>query len=231
MKPVFSELVQKGLELQFVTNCQNLEQSLLNKIFAACYAEININKFNQVLLIGNVGRTLWRELGASHFANDNPIDDYAKECVIEVLDSHLQVRDYHIVYPGPGYPPLQELGALAGWQSDSLLKIGIHPEYGTWFAYRALVLMDSDMPISDFDVPVSSCLSCKTKDCIAACPSGAVTTKAYDLGRCLDFRLQKDSICANQCLSRIMCPVGESYKYTMEQIHYHYQNSYLAILY
>ena len=48
--------------------------------------------------------------------------------------------------PGPLRTGLQQLGALVGWHQASRLMIGIDPEWGTWFAYRALVVAAEHVP-------------------------------------------------------------------------------------
>ena len=85
----------------------------------------------------NIGST-WQKTRA-HRSND-PIDDYTRVAVDRCLQRILPPQAYRFLYPGNISIGLQQLGELAGWHHPSPFAIGIDAEWGSWFAYRALVL-------------------------------------------------------------------------------------------
>jgi len=124
---------------------------------------------------------------------------------------------------------LQSLGRLAGWHRDSLLKIGIHPHWGTWFGYRVLLLTDTDWPAQVADAADSPCQGCAAAPCRSACPVGAVGKDGLDLERCVSHRAGAGSACAFCCPARDACPIGAAQRYDQAQIRHSYGESLRAI--
>jgi len=113
-----------------------------------------------------------------------------------------------LIYPGKAPAPLTLLGELANWSTPSPLGLGLHTQYGPWFAYRALVKTttalqthtstnavtnfgDLSPTISNADnsnridilknnvnATTSPCLRCTTTPCVSACPGNAVSVKS-----------------------------------------------------
>jgi ferredoxin-like protein FixX len=131
-----------------------------------------------------------------------------------------------VLYPLSSSPvPLVALGTLAGWHHGSPFRVGINAAFGSWFAYRALVLADSDFAVTAPLTAPSPCDSCADKPCITACPAGAVGTDTFEAPACFGHRLQAGSDCAARCRARAACPVASEHRYSEAQTAYHYGRS------
>ncbi len=212
-------LNEKGLNIQAVININNIPAKLLSTINNSV---TNTDQFKQLIILGHLGKLLWEKVNASTSGSDNPIDDYASLIVNNLFSQYYPDNHFEIAYPGSEVIGLQQLGQLAGWHNASPFKVGINDQWGSWFAYRAVVLADTNFISTDVLESISPCISCKEQLCISACPSNALVTGELDNQCCIDYRKQAVSDCKNTCLARVSCPVGSEYRYTDEQIHYHY---------
>jgi len=202
-----------------------------------------------LLLTGNSGTEFWRLQKAfskrSGAADNHPVDRYALAATTQALTEFLPTSASCILYPqlpettAPRFAvSLQTLGQRVGWHQASPLGIGIHPQHGLWFAYRSLVLLDcetadelGEKPLTSVLERVSSCADCESHACIQACPAQALTyNQVPDMGRCVAHRREVASTCASQCLAREACPIGQSWRYSKDQIDYHYSVSLQSIL-
>lgn len=187
----------------------------------------------QVILIGHGGRRLWTVVGerraAGELDSDHPIDLHTRQTVNAWAAEALAGKRYRLLFPldGGRYPAIdfRALGRLAGWHFDSPFMVGVHPRWGSWFAYRALLIADSDLPLTAPERGSSPCTSCEAQPCRVACPAGAVAPEGFALGPCSEFRLRPGSPCALTCLSRLACPVGRAHRYDAAQMAHSYQNS------
>lgn len=181
--------------------------------------------YRQLILIGHGGRRLWQCVQASGIRSADPIDDFTVRTVAQCFAAHLPANRYQLLYPSQHPIGLQQLGALAGWHHASPFMVGIDAEWGSWSAYRAVVLADTRFPVS---IPVyrsHPCASCLTQACIAACPAGALGDGPFRLDRCVAYRKLPDSACRTTCQARLSCPVGAEHRYTDEQIAHSYRIS------
>lgn len=211
-------LADAGLNRQFVFDLAALPDELLAPLG-------DTQGFRQLILLGHGGRRLWACVQAAQIASAHPIDDYCIATVDRLFRPILPSGGYRLVYPGDTPIGLQSLGKLAGWHHPTPFMVGIDEEFGSWSAYRAVLLADSDFCPS---VPVdrkSPCASCRDTPCIVACPAGALAGGRFDLTACSDFRLQPDSPCALGCLARQACPVGAEHRYESSQITHSYARS------
>jgi epoxyqueuosine reductase len=230
MNPILTKLCDAGLNLQAVFNCEDLPADTGKQIQGTDNTPLHDC---QLLLLGNGGTKFWQELKHRQpilNGADNPVDRY----VLEVLEENLSPSDLlKIEYPGNHFAPLTQLGRLCGWHHSSPMGLGIHSEYGLWFAYRALVLVTRQFEPSPLWLPtadsntgrLSPCQRCTSKPCIAACPASAVSIHAFQLKTCTAHRLFDDSNCRLTCHARSACPVGIKHHYSPEQMAYHYQHS------
>ena len=185
--------------------------------------------FRQLILLGHGGRRLWEGVKASGITSEHPIDDYTVRTVENWLADTLPGKGFRIIYPGEQPVGLQELGKLAGWHHASPFMIGVDHEWGSWYAYRAVVLCDSDFrPFFPVDRG-NPCITCVGQPCISACPTNALAGGEFNLERCSRFRLVIDSPGAVGCLARNACPVAPGHRYDDDQIRHSYQRS-LAML-
>jgi len=182
--------------------------------------------FRQLILLGHGGRRLWECVQASGIGGEHPVDDFCVQTIGRWFAEQIPGVRYRIVYPGETLVGLQALGKLAGWHHTSPFMLGIDGEWGSWYAYRAVVLADSRFwPFFPADRSISPCETCSDQPCIAACPAEAMSDGQFSLTRCAAHRLQADSSCAFGCLARSACPVGSEHRYDDAQIRHSYAQS------
>ncbi len=187
----------------------------------------NLAAYNQLLVFGHAGKQMWHALQQSPFRDvADPIDSFSLHAVQNYFSQQLPNFDYRLLYPGSdSIVPLQTLGELAGWHHASPFRIGINAAYGSWFAYRVVVLANTKLKTTaNTDTP-SPCLSCEDRPCISSCPAHALNQGDLSLQICIDYRLRAESRCKSQCLSRLSCPIAKEMQYDSEQINYHYDLS------
>lgn len=187
-------------------------------------------QFQQLIVMGHGGSTLFDHTFSDETAakKSDPLDDRSIE-LFKGFMARVGCTEFDILYPTQHDAlDLRKLGAQLGWQSDSQLGIGIHPEWGTWFAYRLVAVANTALPVTQPEPAADPCGACIEKPCLAACPVAA-TGDEFQLEACSGERLREGVGCADRCLAREACPVGIGHRYSREQIRYHYQRSYLAI--
>ena len=217
---IAAQLQSAGLDLLAVIDNEALREAALPVRWPA------------LLLVGNSGPQMWQCMPDDYRKRADPVDDYAFDTVARVLSTHLQSPGWQILFPavarnaGAECPPLQQLGALAGWHHPSPLGTGINDHSGLWFAYRAVVGIDSAMPATGIAATKSPCLSCSEQPCVSACPVRAISYRQMpDMQACADFRLQPQSPCADRCEARLACPVVTAKQNSKAQLAHHYGRS------
>lgn len=183
----------------------------------------------RLLLIGHAGRLLWDKVLASGGTSEHPIDDYTRQTLADFFATEHPGARFRLLYPGAALIGLQALGQLAGWHQPTPFMVGIDPHWGSWFAYRAVLLTDADFLPSTAVDRGNVCAACADAPCVAACPPQALAGREFSLARCSDFRLREASPCAEGCLARSACPVGAGHRYDDAQIRHSYRRS-LAML-
>lgn len=226
---VAEELYERGLNLQAVFQFDQLPDELQQRIVQC---EPESAHYRTLILLGNGGSRFWQSMQQHRTKSEqevDPVDNYFTRTVENLFDAD---SDYRIIYPGNHLLPLQALGKLAGWHHDSPLGLGIHPVFGLWFAYRGLIMSNTNITMlaENFDIPSASpCVSCDEKPCIKACPAMAVTLSEFKVQPCSDYRLESASRCQSRCVSRLVCPIGRDYRYLEAQMAYHYGHSLASI--
>lgn len=194
------------------------------------------DRYRNILLIGNAGRKIWQAMPREYLQRDNPVDEYTVDRVNDIFDQYLPAGSWQFLFPQspPGVQiSLQALGSLAGWHHASPLGIGINEQYGLWFAYRAVLVIESDLVGYDQHEKLrgeSPCLSCDAAPCLSRCPAQALTRDSNpDLSACVTHRVLPKSDCASTCLARMACPIAPQYKYSDDQVAYFYDRSLVSV--
>jgi methylmalonic aciduria homocystinuria type C protein len=156
------------------------------------------------ILVGNT-RALWppfvaavhadRELAAS----PDPLDHYVERSIAAAFPG-APAWFSHRRYDG-AFLPFQKLAVATGLGVLAPTQLVIHPIYGPWFALRAIVLVDGDPP----PPPAPASVTCCNGDCAARLDAALVSR---------DWRAW--------LAVRDACNVGRAYRYSDEQITYHY---------
>jgi len=220
-------LAKAGLNLHAVFELAALPEDTREALSVACG---EIGGYRQLILLGHGGRALWRAMEGQKAPqakrSADPVDAYSEAAVHTYLEASPACAGFQILYPpSSSTVPLIQLGELAGWHHASKFGIGINADWGSWFAYRALVLADSRFAPVARPADASPCDTCRDKPCIAACPATAVTDEAFLAARCFGHRLADGSACAQTCHARLACPVAQAHRYGPEQMRYHYGRS------
>jgi len=220
------QMAAAGVNQSAALNCETLKRD--TNIAA-------IPESGRLLVFAAGGRQFWRHMLATRDANGkclqpdsaaadlHVVDDYCLDLVKRALTEHLRDFKTAILYPGECDILLPALGEYLGWSSRSPLGLGIHHQYGLWWAYRALCWTDALIqPDVVNDLVSTHCGSCVTKPCVGACPAGAVSvTESFDLKACAEYRIASGSVCADRCLARLACPVAAEQRQDLEQHQYH----------
>ena len=216
----FKFLIGQGLNLVAMLDCATVPEELVERMGVAMVG------YQRLVLLGHGGQRLWQALNEFGWQTADPIDHFSIHLVQTFLRDYLDAPPHLLLYPLTEYTiPLQRLGELAGWCHSSPLGLGISPNFGLWFAYRAAFLVAADLPVTAVVPSQSPCDSCAGKPCITTCPSGAVQLAGFDLFKCSQYRLQENSPCYDRCLARLACPVAPEHCYELEQVQYHYGRS------
>lgn len=225
------DLASQGLTLQAVFDLSTLPDALKTWLQGAVK---DASGYTQLILLGHGGTALWQAMEAAgargnvwgNAGGDDPVDSFSRKVVTRYLEESPHCRGHRFLFPLEDYAaPLMALGAHAGWHHPSPFMVGINKAWGSWFAYRALVLTDSDFTATKPEVWGSPCVSCADKPCMAACPAGAVAHAGFRAESCFAHRLTPASSCAETCHARTACPVGAQHRYNEVQMRYHYGRS------
>ena len=211
-----------GLNRQFVFDLADLPEDIVAKLAPQAGER-------QLILFGHAGRRLWECVQASGIGGDDPIDDYSVRTVERWFAEQLPGQRCRILFPGEQPIGLQALGKLAGWHQPSPIMVGVDVEWGSWYAYRAVAIADTDFIPSPPLHERSPCPACAPRTCIAICPADALQAGQFDLDACSRYRLRPESACAHGCLARQACPAGAEHRYDPEQIRHSYSRS-LAVI-
>jgi epoxyqueuosine reductase len=177
--------------------------------------------YRSLLIFGHGGRTLWENLPQPLDPARHPVDNYALENVRWFARVALGEAEPLMLFPSPEVViPLQRLGRALNLARQSWLGLDTHPEYGVWFAYRAVVLTRQLVEPTGHPDFASPCDSCVDRPCRHACPAQAVA-ESFNLPACADHRLSENSPCADSCLSRLACPYQAQHRYGEAQLRYH----------
>jgi epoxyqueuosine reductase len=179
---------------------------------------------------GGVFFARFRAAGGVAFGLD-PLDRYTAQvvprAVVRALDG-TGVR-HAVFFPfarKPPFLPFQRLGQAAGMPAPGPLGLQIHPVYGPWWAYRALVVLSRPVPSAP---PLEdSCRGCPAP-CAAACPGHAVSPEGFVVEDCTARRIS-DPACQHSCQARAACIRGPEHRYPGEQVRFHMSASLSQIL-
>jgi len=187
-------LAKNGLNMMAVFNLETLPAELLASLHTSVE---DLSSYSQMLVFAHAGKDMWQALQPSSFKNAaEPIDSFSMHVVQHYFSQALPGNRYQPLYPHSKiHIDLQQLGQLAGWHHDSPFRIGINEMFGSWFAYRVVVLADTTLKATVKMASPSPCDTCQDKPCIAVCPAKALDQGDLNLPACLDYRLESHSRC------------------------------------
>jgi len=168
------------------------------------------------VLVGDGGGTFFsRFLAEGAGEEGDPLDSYTRRVVRRVVEE-LGEAALAIFHPFAGekvHLPFQRLGMAAGLPAPGPLGVQVHPRFGPWWAYRALVTLA--VPVASEGPMAASCPEC-AGPCVNDCREHAIGG-----GRWLAGELRGQIVCSDACGARLRCPVGPDACYSPEQIAFH----------
>lgn len=173
-------------------------------------------------MVGSGGRPFFEAFTRARDAGPDPLDRYTRSVVEGAARAALAPLGVaHVeLFPFMGETvvvPFQRLGRAAGLGGPSPLGLQTHPVYGAWWAYRALIVLDAELPRA---APVGDgCAGCPAP-CVAACPASAVRREGFDVIACHARRLVAEP-CRLSCVARHACIRGPEHRYSDEQLAFH----------
>lgn len=200
-----------GLNRQHVFNLSELPPDLRDTLQPQPHE-------SQLLLFGHGGRRLWDCVQGQASTEAHPIDSHSIRTVRGWLATALPTARARWVFPGETLVGLQRLGQLAGWHHPSPFMVGIDSVWGSWFAYRAVIITDTSLAATPKANLGHPCPTCTQRPCVRACAAGALDGGRFDFDACVRGRLAPQSPCALGCTARMACPVGAEHRYDISQI-------------
>jgi len=180
------------------------------------------------LVVGAGGRAFFQGFAASPESRDgqpHPLDRYTARVIAAGVSAALAgtaVR-HAVAYPFGVDPivPFQRLGRAAGLGGPGPLALQIHPVFGPWWAYRALIALDRSVGAAP--ALGDACAGCPAP-CVAACPGRAVSRAGFQVAACHAHRVAAPD-CHASCAARIACIRGPEHRYADEQLAFHMRAS------
>lgn len=218
VREVRERCFQAGLDL-----LQPFEVAEYNRAVEALYRIPDYGRSSALgLLIGNT-RSLWPRFRAALHARpqlldeEHPLDTFVKEQVLGALQplaDRWEARWAH--EPPPRRVAMQRLAHISGLAYLSPSYLSVHVIYGPWIALRAAVVVDVDGPSRPASDPPNPCAGCDN-DCMPKFRHAVAAT-----GPALGGPAAIQQHWPLWLAIRDACPVGRLYRYSDEQIRYHY---------
>lgn len=182
-----------------------------------------------VVVLAQGGAGFWERFrrdvtGAGRLADaEDPLDAWTRAVVADVVARAQAAapRPCRLVFPTDAAVDFRRLGMLAGLGVPSRLGLLMHPEYGTWIALRAAVLVPVPLAPSPSLAGFAPCETCDGRPCEPACPAGAVSERGWDVPACTAHRMRPDETCGAGCHARLACPVGAAQRYPEDALRFH----------
>jgi len=210
LPPVIKRLRSRGLDLTATTTSQQY-----NAVVDPPYRLPEFDRDNTlVLVIGNT-KVLWPHITAvwnQPKYRADPVDTYCDETIAQSMMSiqtEYDIRFYH--EPPPRRIAIQKLAEVAGLAGLSQSHLCVHPEFGPWIALRAAIVFDAESTPS---IPTKAPCECSSgcgPQLEAALAAGEPVRRADLMDRWKLWLAVREA-----------CPVGQTHRYSDEQIVYHY---------
>jgi hypothetical protein len=177
-----------------------------------------------LLLVGNVGASLWPAFSGSVEAADgapDPLNRWTQRVIGGIGREVGAVPLYP--FGGPPYLPFQRWAMRAEAVAPSPLGILIHPDYGLWHAYRGALAFAERLALPPRVERPRPCDSCEDRPCLSACPAGAFSGRGYEVPACIGHisAAAGEACMSGGCLARRACPVGRDHGYGPAQARFH----------
>lgn len=183
------------------------------------------------VLIGNAGGNgLWSAFSGSVEYGDgqpNQLDRWTARVCSELASSFCCSVLFPFEKP---WWPFQKFAQRAVGARQSPLGLIIHPKFGIWHAFRAVLVFSTAEEMkshfSGLDVMAEKlnhpCDECVGRPCLSACPVKAYDEKGFDRLACANHLAQSPApdCLTNGCHPRFACPLASEYQYPPDMIRF-----------
>jgi epoxyqueuosine reductase len=204
-----------------------VSQDALDREGVAFRLEAFLPGARTALVIGDGGPAFFAGFSAAQAASSDadpdPLERYTVAVVSAAVATVLpaDVRALRFPFGREADLPIQSLGRAAGIPPGGPLGLQIHPQFGPWWAYRALLLVRETIP--PLPPLIGSCAGC-SEPCASACPVGAPTAVGFQVNVCAEER-ERSPVCGESCGARSACIVGSEHRYPPGQLGFHMRAS------
>src|SRR5881394_1320796 len=166
--------LRRALEAEGLHIARALTPAALARVNLGLALEDLMPGARAALVVGDGGGAFFaRFLAAGDLAGPHPLDRYTERVVRAAAHAALAGSGvaHAVLFPfmaGGPLLPMQRLGQAAGLPPPGPLGLQVHPLYGPWWAYRALVVLATEL-VEEPPLP-APCAGCPAP-CIAACPA------------------------------------------------------------
>lgn len=185
------------------------------------FADLDHDPNRTVVMIGNVGGTIWPRFRSEEEPGPDPLDAWTRSVLQPIAASF----GAEFVHPSDRpFQPFQRWAQRADDVWSSPIGLLIHSEFGLWHAYRgALLFAEPVAGLPSTGHLRSPCLDCADQPCLTTCPVDAFTPDGYDAVSCAGHvRSDAEPDCLHGgCAARCACPVGVSFRYETDQMEFH----------
>jgi hypothetical protein len=176
-----------------------------------------------VMLLGNIGGSIWRPF--SEWLRENqdvsdPLDTWCVEIIRPVAKAMGGMAWFPSERP---WQPFQQWAMRAEGLQASPLGVLIHPDYGLWHGYRGAIGVAEQIEFPASAARPHPCDHCPDKPCLTRCPANAVALDRFNVPACRTYLAgEGEGTCMQSgCIARAACPVGAGYRYPPEQLRFH----------
>lgn len=185
--------------------------------------EMPVGRAQTVVLLGNIGGSMWPAFSAWRERNAlvaDPLDVWSADVIRPVAAAMGGTAWFPSEKP---WQPFQRWAMRAEGLKASPLGILVHPEYGLWHGYRGAIGFREAIEYQQPSFRSHPCDHCPGKPCLTACPAGAVAPHRFDVPACRSYLGgEGEGTCMPAgCNARNACPVGAQYRYPVAQLRFH----------
>lgn len=180
---------------------------------------------HKAVLVGNHAledtHAMWDVFSSSPEYGDglaNSLDRWTKRVIGGIAVS----TGSNVIYPfGEMLWPFQRYASAATGMKSSPIGLMIHPEFGLWQAFRAVLIFNEKVELDERDDLTHPCDTCSDKPCLNSCPVDAFTSLGFAVSDCRDHLASSNGPDCKSlgCQARAACPVGVPY--SDHQIKFH----------
>lgn len=174
-----------------------------------------------IVLVGNIGGTIWSAFRAGQSEADHPLDDWTRSVLSPIADEF----GARYVHPSDEpYQPFQRWAEAAGGVWRSPIGLLIDAQYGLWHAYRGAFVFDAEVSgVPEPTGAVSPCSTCDDQPCLSTCPVDAFSAAGFDDAACREHLIAstEPDCLTDGCVARRACPVAAERRYGPDQMGFH----------